>query len=31
VGDSMKIGENLNALLEQSIRAFQKHQAHQAA
>lgn len=31
VGDSMKIGENLNALLEQSVRAFQKSQAHQAA
>jgi YesN/AraC family two-component response regulator len=31
VGDSMKIGENLNALLEQSIRAFQKSQTHHAA
>jgi hypothetical protein len=31
VGDVMKIGENLNALLEQSIRAFQKSQAHQVA
>jgi YesN/AraC family two-component response regulator len=31
VGDSMKIGENLNALLEHSVRAFQNKQAHQAA
>jgi ActR/RegA family two-component response regulator len=31
VSDAMKIGENLNAMLEQSIRAFQKHQVHHAA
>lgn len=31
VGDAMKIGENLNAILEQSIRAFQTKHAQHAA
>lgn len=31
VSDAMKIGENLNAMLEQSVRAFQTHRVHHAA